>query len=148
MRVARFVFLKIDIWKLTFFLAVLFGYFMNLVLIGNEAKILEEQTRLSRLSTLLDEAGMSEYVYEDWVNASLTLLGELVAALKNGRAIEVIERAFNDEENSPMLVQHLRVRLSLPSQRRELTDKGSVLGERVDNDAWRRVQHVPGRWER
>ena len=91
--------------------AVLFGYFMLLASSGNESKILDEQTRLSRMNSMLDATGMTEYIYEDWVNATLTLLGELIAALRDGNATDIIERAFNDEETSSMLVQHLRVQI-------------------------------------
>ena len=109
---ARFVLTTLRFTEPHIGLAVLFGYFMILALVGDETKILDEKTRLFQMNKILDGAGMTEYVYEDWVDATLTLLGELVAALKTGNAMETIEKAFNDEETSLMLVQHLRVRLT------------------------------------
>ena len=90
-----------------------FCYFEMLIRIKDPAKFVVEGNRLQQTNSMLERGGVSEYIYEDWVDATLSLLSSLAEISDEVKALALLETQFNDFVVSTSLVTHLRVR-SLP----------------------------------
>ncbi len=81
---------------------------------GDRSRILEEQTRLRSLNNLLNRAGFQPIIYEDYVDVTLDLLGELGQLVSSPSvapstvASTLLER-FNSDEISSAVIAYLRV---------------------------------------
>jgi ubiquitin thioesterase protein OTUB1 len=82
--------------------------------VGDRSRILEEQTRLRSLNNLLNRAGFQPIIYEDYVDVTLDLLGELGQLVSSPSvapstvASTLLER-FNSDEISSAVIAYLRV---------------------------------------
>ncbi len=90
--------------------AVAFGYLEALSRVGDRGRVLEEQTRLRSLNNLLNRAGFQSHLYEDYVDVTLDLLGELADLVPSSTAESTLWERFNDADVSNAIIAHLRVR--------------------------------------
>lgn len=66
--------------------------------------------RVKSLSTLLNQVGQQEHLYEMFVDATEEVLTKISQAIQNGIQDEsFLEDAFNDEYNSSAIISHFRV---------------------------------------
>ena len=67
------------------------------------------------MTAMLERTGVSSFIWEDWVDTTLGLLDNLSTSPDDITAFVQLESAFNDAENSPCFISHLRVRSSSDS---------------------------------
>lgn len=95
-------------------LAVAFGYFETLFALRDPLRLQRELTRIKSLSTLLDQVGQQEHLYEIFVDATEEIFAQTSAAIQNGEQDETfLVNAFNEEYSSNAIITHFRV--SLPN---------------------------------
>lgn len=94
--------------------AVAFGYFETLFALRDPLRLQRELARIKSLSTLLDQVGQQEHLYEIFVDATEEIFAQTSAAIQNGEQDETfLVNAFNEEYNSNAIITHFRV--SLPN---------------------------------
>lgn len=86
-----------------------FSYFETLGRVGDRNRILEEQTRLRSLNNLLNRAGFASYLYEDYVDATLELLGTVATLVPSPAIGSTIWEKFNEPDVANAVIAHLRV---------------------------------------
>ncbi len=89
--------------------AIAFCYFETLLRLGNQNKIIAEETRLKSLNNLLNAVGFQQHLYEDFVESTLGLLEQIrttVPVQDDGAALWA---SFNDPEISSGIITHFRV---------------------------------------
>lgn len=90
--------------------AVAFGYFENLFLLRDTARVSAESTRVKGFNKLLDAVGQQEHLYEIFVDATEDLFGQILEAIEKGSYDDsFILEAFNAEYNSSAIITHFRV---------------------------------------
>lgn len=94
-------------------LAVAFGYFENLFLLRDPARVASELARLKGFNKLLNAVGQEEHLYEIFVDATEELLAQILEAFeKESYDSSFLLQAFNDEYNSCAIITHFRVSIS------------------------------------
>ena len=69
-----------------------------------------ELVRIKSLSTLLDQVGQDENLYEIFVDATEEVFGSISGAIERGeRDDSFLIELFNDEYNSNAIITHFRV---------------------------------------
>ncbi|KAI9885051.1 MAG: hypothetical protein M1823_003150 [Watsoniomyces obsoletus] len=89
--------------------AIAFSYFEALAQVGDRNRVLEEQTRLRSLNNLLNRAGFEVHLYEDYVDVTLELLGELAGLVPSTAAASRVEEKFNDPDVANAVIAHIRL---------------------------------------
>lgn len=97
--------------------AVAFGYFENLFALRDLVLIQNELVRLKSLSSLLDQVGHQDYLYEIFVDATEQVFAQLIQAIQDGvHDDSFLVNTFNVEYSSNAILTHFRVGLPcLPS---------------------------------
>lgn len=95
-------------------LAVAFGYFENLFTLRDTVRVEQELLRIKSLSRLLDQVGQSEHLYEIFVDATESLLTNLISEIHKGIQSNSFDEsflleAFNNEYESSAIITHFRV---------------------------------------
>lgn len=90
--------------------AVAFGYFEDLFNLRDPMQVHRELVRIKSLSTLLDQVGQDENLYEIFVDATEEVFGSISGAIERGeRDDSFLIELFNDEYNSNAIITHFRV---------------------------------------
>lgn len=90
--------------------AVAFGYLENLFALRDTLRVQRELMRVKSLSTLLNQVGQQEHLYEMFVDATEEVFTKISQAIQNGIQEEsFLEDAFNDEYNSSAIISHFRL---------------------------------------
>ncbi|KAK6522095.1 hypothetical protein TWF281_002662 [Arthrobotrys megalospora] len=91
--------------------ALAFGYFELLLRTGDPKVIEKEHDRITSLCSLLDSVGMSEYLYEDFVDETKVLLKTISQspAIDNPYDDKIIVEAFNKDDVSNAIITHLKL---------------------------------------
>ena len=59
---------------------------------------------------MLTRSGITEFIWEDWVAATIELLQDLQKSLSSDQnSLQLLENAFNDEQISLPMISHFRV---------------------------------------
>lgn len=91
-----------------------FGYFETLFALRDTLRIEAEIRRVKSLTTLLERVGLSDSIYEIFVDATEDVLNRTQAAIQNGAQDEsFLVEAFNEGYCSDAIITHFRVRFSL-----------------------------------
>ncbi|KAJ5780481.1 Ovarian tumor otubain [Penicillium paradoxum] len=89
--------------------AVAFGYFESLFNLRDTLRINAEIQRMKDLSKLLDQVGISDSIYEMFVDATLDVLDQTRAAIHNGAQDEsFLVNLFNDGFYNNSIITHFR----------------------------------------
>ncbi|KAG8534281.1 uncharacterized protein KY384_001125 [Bacidia gigantensis] len=91
------------------FRAIAFGYCEALLRIGDATKIRAEIERLKTLNNLLEATGQQEFMYEDWVEVTLELLGKMADNISAWSNETMLLQVFNDLESANAITQHFRM---------------------------------------
>lgn len=87
-----------------------FGYFEALIHNGDTNTIMFEMGRLTSMKNVIVTAGFDPMLVEDFADVFGDLLRSINEAMQQGsNAIEVLEDAFNDDEQQNYIITHLRV---------------------------------------
>ncbi|KAF3912727.1 hypothetical protein ABW21_db0209362 [Orbilia brochopaga] len=91
--------------------ALAFGYFELLLRTGDKEFIKKEQARVKAMNKLMDGVGMSEYLYEDFVEETMQLFSALQQSpvIDNPYDDQLLLATFNDEAMSNGIITHLRL---------------------------------------
>ncbi|KAJ9248341.1 hypothetical protein DTO212C5_149 [Paecilomyces variotii] len=94
--------------------AVAFGYFENLFALRDTVRVEQELLRIKSLSRLLDQVGQSEHLYEIFVDATESLLTNLISEIHKGIQSNSFDEsflleAFNNEYESSAIITHFRL---------------------------------------
>ncbi|KAJ5930433.1 hypothetical protein N7466_005926 [Penicillium verhagenii] len=90
--------------------AVAFGYFETLFNLRDIMRVQRELARIKSLSTLLDQVGQQEELYEIFVDATEDIFAQTVAAIQNGEHDETfLVNAFNADYSSSAVITHFRL---------------------------------------
>ncbi|KAK6353403.1 hypothetical protein TWF696_005369 [Orbilia brochopaga] len=91
--------------------ALAFGYFELLLRTGDVEFIKYEQARIKSMNSLMDDVGMSEYLYEDFVDETMQLLSSIQESpvIDNPYDDKHLLATFNAEDKSNGIVTHLRL---------------------------------------
>ncbi|KAL4783045.1 peptidase C65 Otubain-domain-containing protein [Aspergillus varians] len=90
--------------------AIAFGYFENLFNLRDPIQAHRELVRIKSLSTLLDQVGQDENLYEIFVDATEEVFGSISNAIERGdRDDSFLVELFNDEYNSNAIITHFRL---------------------------------------
>ncbi|KAL4922228.1 peptidase C65 Otubain-domain-containing protein [Aspergillus aurantiobrunneus] len=90
--------------------AVAFGYFENLFDLRDPMQAHRELVRIKSLSTLLDQVGQDENLYEIFVDATEEVFTSISGAIERGeRDDSFLVDLFNDEYNSNAIITHFRL---------------------------------------
>ncbi|KAL4805524.1 peptidase C65 Otubain-domain-containing protein [Aspergillus unguis] len=90
--------------------AVAFGYFENLFNRRDLTQVNGELTRIKSLSTLLDQVGQDENLYEIFVDATEEVFENISSAIHhNQRDDTFLVELFNDEYKSSAIITHFRL---------------------------------------
>ncbi|EPS36771.1 hypothetical protein H072_9639 [Dactylellina haptotyla CBS 200.50] len=94
--------------------ALAFGYFELLLRTGDEKFIQNEMDRLKSLCSWMNEVGMSEYLYEDFVEETIELLKTISQspAIDNPYDDTPVVEAFNRDDASNAIITHLKLLVS------------------------------------
>ena len=71
-----------------------------------------EESRLTSLNELLNQAGFGEDLYSDWVEETFLLLRECAESLGSDDGGVALAAKFNDPDIGAAIIQHFRVCLS------------------------------------
>lgn len=87
-----------------------FGYFETLFNLRDTLRVQRERERIKSLSTLLDQVGQQEELYEIFVDATEEVFAQTLAAIQNVEQDETfLVNAFNDDYGSSAVITHFRV---------------------------------------
>ncbi|CAG7971395.1 unnamed protein product [Penicillium nalgiovense] len=90
--------------------AVAFGYFETLFALRDTLRIETEIRRMKSLTTLLERVGLSDSIYEIFVDATEEVLNRTHAAIQNGAQDEsFLVDAFNEGYCSDAIITHFRI---------------------------------------
>ncbi|KAK4865420.1 hypothetical protein LT330_009531 [Penicillium expansum] len=90
--------------------AVAFGYFETLFALRDTLRIETEIRRMKSLTTLLERVGLSDSIYEIFVDATEDVLNRTHAAIQNGAQDEsFLVEAFNEVYCSDAIITHFRI---------------------------------------
>ncbi|KAJ5048118.1 hypothetical protein NUH16_006616 [Penicillium rubens] len=90
--------------------AVAFGYFETLFALRDTLRIETEIRRMKSLTTLLERVGLSDSIYEIFVDATEEVLNRTHAAIQNGAQDETyLVDAFNEGYCSDAIITHFRI---------------------------------------
>ncbi|CAG7990076.1 unnamed protein product [Penicillium nalgiovense] len=90
--------------------AVAFGYFETLFALRDTLRIETEIRRMKSLTTLLERVGLSDSIYEIFVDATEEILNRTHAAIQNGAQDEsFLVDAFNEGYCSDAIITHFRI---------------------------------------
>lgn len=90
--------------------AVAFGYFESLFNLRDTLQVHRELLRIKSLSSLLDQVGQQEHLYEIFVEATEQVFTQVSEAIQNGVHDEsFLVEAFNIDYNSSAVITHFRV---------------------------------------
>lgn len=90
--------------------AVAFGYFENLFALRDVVLVQNELVRIKSLSSLLDQVGHQEYLYEIFVDATEQVFTQLIQAIQDDvRDDSFLVNTFNVEYSSNAILTHFRV---------------------------------------
>ncbi|KAJ5426039.1 Ovarian tumor otubain [Penicillium sp. CMV-2018d] len=90
--------------------AVAFGYFETLFALRDTIRIEAEIRRMKSLTTLLERVGLSDSIYEIFVDATEDVLNRIQAAIQNGAQDEsFLVEAFNEGYCSDAIITHFRI---------------------------------------
>ncbi|CRL20613.1 Peptidase C65, otubain [Penicillium camemberti] len=90
--------------------AVAFGYFETLFALRDTLRIEAEIQRMKSLTTLLERVGLSDSIYEIFVDATEDVLNRTQAAIQNGAQDEsFLVEAFNEGYCSDAIITHFRI---------------------------------------
>ncbi|CAI7578116.1 unnamed protein product [Penicillium glandicola] len=90
--------------------AVAFGYFETLFALRDTLRIETEIRRMKSLTTLLERVGLSDSIYEIFVDATEEVLNRTHAAIQNGAQDEsFLVEAFNEGYCSDAIITHFRI---------------------------------------
>lgn len=90
--------------------AVAFGYFETLFALRDTLRIEAEIRRMKSLTTLLERVGLSDSIYEIFVDATEDVLNRTQAAIQNGVQDEsFLVEAFNEGYCSDAIITHFRI---------------------------------------
>ncbi|KOS45028.1 hypothetical protein ACN38_g4037 [Penicillium nordicum] len=90
--------------------AVAFGYFETLFALRDTLRIEAEIRRMKSLTTLLERVGLSDSIYEIFVDATEDVLNRTQAAIQNGAQDEsFLVEAFNEGYCSDAIITHFRI---------------------------------------
>ncbi|KAJ5592462.1 Ovarian tumor otubain [Penicillium hordei] len=90
--------------------AVAFGYFETLFALRDTLRIEAEIRRMKSLTTLLERVGLSDSIYEIFVDATEDVLSRTQAAIQNGAQDEsFLVEAFNEGYCSDAIITHFRI---------------------------------------
>ncbi|EAW09265.1 OTU family ubiquitin thioesterase [Aspergillus clavatus NRRL 1] len=90
--------------------AVAFGYFECLFNLRDTLQVHRELLRIKSLSSLLDQVGQQEHLYEIFVEATEQVFTQVSEAIQNGARDEsFLVDAFNIEYNSSAIITHFRL---------------------------------------
>lgn len=90
--------------------AVAFGYFENLFALRDLVLIQNELVRIKSLSSLLDQVGHQDYLYEIFVDATEQVFTQLIQAIQDGvRDDSFLVDTFNVEYSSNAILTHFRL---------------------------------------
>ncbi|AEO65607.1 f269be01-2657-4f0a-9429-421a051efec3 [Thermothielavioides terrestris] len=91
--------------------AIGFGYFETLVKSGSKARIESERQRLQSLNSLIENVGgFSPYVFQDFVDETLTLLERMAGLVDHQeQAMAELLEAFNTPDISNSVMYHFRL---------------------------------------
>lgn len=100
-------------WNLAnslYHIAVAFAYFENLFALRDTMLVQNELVRIKSLSSLLDQVGHQEYLYEIFVDATEQVFAEVIQAIQDGvRDDSFLVDSFNVEYSSNAILTHFRV---------------------------------------
>ncbi|KAH3375321.1 hypothetical protein KXV52_008553 [Aspergillus fumigatus] len=89
--------------------AVAFGYFESLFNLRDTLQVHRELLRIKSLSSLLDQVGQQEHLYEIFVEATEQVFTQVSEAIQNGVHDEsFLVEAFNIDYNSSAVITHFR----------------------------------------
>ncbi|KAJ5800940.1 uncharacterized protein N7518_003008 [Penicillium psychrosexuale] len=90
--------------------AVAFGYFETLFTLRDTLRIETEIRRMKSLTSLLERVGLSDSIYEIFVDATEDVLNRTHAAIQNGARDEsFLVEAFNEGYCSDAIITHFRI---------------------------------------
>lgn len=89
-------------------IAIAFGFFEQLLKLGDVNRIGMEHARVASLNGLLSMAGIASYIYEDFTEVTFDLF-KIMAAGKVD--VAALVNYFNDESCSNAIVMHFRVNI-------------------------------------
>ncbi|KAI9835674.1 MAG: hypothetical protein M1838_005226 [Thelocarpon superellum] len=89
--------------------AIAFSYFETLQRVGDRQRILEEETRLRSLNNLLNLAGFQHYLYEDFVDETISLLRLIASSPPSATGDTLLFDKFNDPAVSNAIITHFRL---------------------------------------
>jgi ubiquitin thioesterase protein OTUB1 len=90
--------------------AVAFGYFETLFALRDTLRIETEIRRIKSLTTLLERVGLSDSIYEIFVDATEDVLNRIHAAIQSGAQDEsFLVEAFNEGYSSDAIITHFRI---------------------------------------
>ncbi|KAJ5555092.1 hypothetical protein N7535_007537 [Penicillium sp. DV-2018c] len=90
--------------------AVAFGYFETLFALRDTIRIEAEIQRMRSLTALLDQVGLSDSIYEIFVDATEDVLKQTHAAILSGAQDETfLVETFNEGYTSEAIITHFRV---------------------------------------
>ncbi|KAJ6133335.1 Ovarian tumor otubain [Penicillium samsonianum] len=90
--------------------AVAFGYFETLFALRDTLRIEAEIRRMKSLTTLLERVGLSDSIYEIFVDATEDVLNRTHAAIQSGAQDEsFLVEAFNEGYCSDAIITHFRI---------------------------------------
>ena len=90
---------------------MLFAYIEILISLASRdpGRIKAERDRVNGMTEMLHRSEYAPITWEEWVESTIELFDEIIAALPTGQPVEALEKAFNDDGIAPALVQHFRV---------------------------------------
>ena len=93
--------------------AVAFGYFEHLFSLRDLVLVQNELVRIKSLSSLLEQVGHEEYLYEIFVDATEQVFTQIIQAIQDGvRDDSFLVNAFNVEYSSNAILTHFRVSIT------------------------------------
>ncbi len=119
--------------------AIAFSYFETLAQVGDRNRVLEEQTRLRSLNNLLNRAGFESHLYEDYVDVTLELLGELAGLVPSTAAAARVEEKFNDPDVANAVIAHIRVGRTRRSLERTIFPTSRSQADEIRNGSFSRA---------
>ncbi|PKS09610.1 hypothetical protein jhhlp_004228 [Lomentospora prolificans] len=90
--------------------AIGFGYFETLIHNGDRNEIEAEVARLTSLNQMLLSVGYDNFLFEDMVEETISLLKDIAASMLDpNSAMTILMERFNDRQCSNAIIYHLRL---------------------------------------